>query len=83
VLAIGARVIVTDKREEVLAEAIKFGVPKEDVIPIGKNAVEFVQERGLVVDIVIDFVGVSETFTVSQELVSKFNIGFIALVSDC
>jgi propanol-preferring alcohol dehydrogenase len=68
VLAIGARVIVTDKREEVLAEAIKFGVPKEDVVPIGKNAVEFVQERGLVVDIVIDFVGVNETFTASQEL---------------
>src|SRR5271155_1664194 len=68
VLAIGARVIVTDKREEVLAEAIKFGVPKEDVIPIGTNVVEFVQERGLVVDIVIDFVGVNETFTASQEL---------------
>jgi alcohol dehydrogenase, propanol-preferring len=68
VLAIGARVIAADKREEVLAEAIKFGVPKENAIPIGKSAVEFVQERGLVVDVVIDFVGVNETFTASQEL---------------
>jgi alcohol dehydrogenase, propanol-preferring len=68
VLAIGARVIAVDKREEVLAEAIKFGVPKEDAIPIGKSAVEFVQERSLVVDVVIDFVGVNETFTASQEL---------------
>jgi propanol-preferring alcohol dehydrogenase len=77
VLAIGARVIVTDKREEVLAEAIKFGVPKEDVIPIGKNAVEFVQERGLVVDVVIDFVGVNETFTASQELGERIQHWFL------
>lgn len=68
VLAIGARVIVIDKREEVLTEAVNFGIPKQDVIPVGKDPVEFVQEHKLVVDVVIDFVGTNDTFAASQQL---------------
>jgi alcohol dehydrogenase, propanol-preferring len=68
VLALGSRVIVIDKREEVVAEAINFGVPKEDVIPLGKDPAKFVKEQSIVVDVVIDFVGVNETFAASQEL---------------
>jgi propanol-preferring alcohol dehydrogenase len=68
VLAIGSRVIVMDKREAVLVEAINFGVPKQDVIPVGKDPVEFIQENKIVVDVVIDFVGVNDTFTAAQQL---------------
>jgi hypothetical protein len=68
VLAIGSRVIVIDKREEVLADAVNFGVPKQDVVPVGKDPVEFVQEHNLVVDVVIDFVGTNDTFAASQQL---------------
>lgn len=68
VLAIGSRVIVMDKREAVLVEAINFGVPKQDVIPVGQDPVEFIQENKIVVDVVIDFVGVNDTFTAAQQL---------------
>jgi propanol-preferring alcohol dehydrogenase len=68
VRALGARVLVMDKRAEVLVEAVKFGVPAQDVIPAGQDAVQFVKEHGIVVDVVIDFVGVNETFAASQEL---------------
>ena len=68
ILALKARVIVVEQREAILTEAVNFGVPKEDVVPVGKDVVEFVQENKLVVDVVIDFVGVKETFTASQQL---------------
>ena len=68
VMAIGSRVIVVDRRQEVLDEAVNFGVPKQDAIPPGEDAVKFVKENKLVVDVVIDFVGVEETFSASQEL---------------
>lgn len=62
------RVIVVEKRAEVLAEAANFGVPESDIVPADKNVVEFVKEGDVVVDIVVDFVGVKETFTASQHL---------------
>ena len=81
VLALGSRVIVMDKREEILAEAVSFGVPKQDVIPVGKDPVEFVQEHKLVVDVVIDFVGVSDTFAASQQLGRSNTVDSYGLVS--
>ncbi len=63
-----AKVIVVEQREAILTEAVNFGVPKEDVVPVGKNVVEFIQENKIVVDVVIDFVGVKDTFTASQQL---------------
>ena len=68
VMAIGSRVLVVEKRQEVLDEAVKFGLPKEDVIPPGEDVVEFVAKNKIVVDVVIDFVGVKETFSASQQL---------------
>ena len=81
VLALGSRVIVMDKREEVLIEAINFGVPKQDVIPVGKDPVEFVREHKLVVDVVIDFVGVNDTFAASQQLSKSSSFGSISSVT--
>lgn len=67
VQSIGARVIVVDKRQEVLDEAVKFGVPKEDIVPSGESVVDFVKRRKVLIDTIIDFVGVPETFSASQE----------------
>lgn len=62
-LSIGARVIVVDQRQEVLDEAVKFGVKAENVVPAGtENVAEWIKSKELLVDTAIDFVGVSETF---------------------
>ncbi|KAK5400867.1 hypothetical protein LTR06_011178 [Exophiala xenobiotica] len=47
VLHVGARVIVSDVRQERLDEAVKIGVPKEDAIPAGKSVQEFLKRRDL------------------------------------
>lgn len=65
---IGARTIVTDKRQDVLDASIFLGVPAEDVIPVDVPIVEFVQSRNLRIDTVIDFVGVDETCRAAQEI---------------
>ena len=68
VLSISAKLLVVDKRPEVLQDAIKFGVAEEDVAPLGEDVAQWVKRRGLVVDTVIDFVGVNDTYTASQHL---------------
>lgn len=68
-LARGARVIVMDRRQEVLDEAIKFGVAKEDVVPTNTSLQEFVASKQLVVDTVVDFVGVPDTCTAAVNAV--------------
>jgi len=62
--SIGARVIVSDIREERMEEAARLGVPREDLVPVGKSAQEFVTENGLQgkIDTVLDFVGMQQTF---------------------
>lgn len=71
----GSRVLVVEKRQEVLDEAVKFGLPKDDVVPLGEDVAEFVAKNKIVVDVVIDFVGVKETFNASQHLrMWTFNI---------
>lgn len=67
VLSTGARLIVTDLRREPLDQAVAFGVAKEDVVPIGTSATQFVTEKKLIIDTVIDFVGKPESFKSSQE----------------
>ncbi|KAJ6183965.1 hypothetical protein N7519_005266 [Penicillium mononematosum] len=47
VRAIGARVIVSDLRQEKLDAAQKLGVPAEDIVPVGKSVQDFVKENGL------------------------------------
>lgn len=63
ILHIGARVIVTDKRQIVLDEAEKFGVRREDIIPADTTDIgEWTRQRGLKIDKAIDFVSMPETF---------------------
>ena len=62
------RVLVADQRQEVLDQAVGFGVRQDDCVPVGKDVVEFVNERKLLVDVVVDFVGREETFGASQQL---------------
>ncbi|KAK6380126.1 hypothetical protein LTS17_005314 [Exophiala oligosperma] len=78
-LSIGANVIVVDQRQEVLEEALKFGVKSENVVPVGTgNVAEWVNNKGLLVDTAIDFVGVSETFKAALDAVRR--AGTVVLV---
>lgn len=71
---IGARVLVSDVRQERLDEAIKLGVPEADVVPAGKSIQDFVKENGLEgkIDTTLDFVGMHQTFHDAQHI-CKFN----------
>jgi len=65
-LDIGSTVIVVEKRQMVLDEAVKFGVKPENVVPAAtSNVTEWIRQRGLTVDKVVDFVGTSESFRTS------------------
>ncbi|KAH7357507.1 chaperonin 10-like protein [Pyrenochaeta sp. MPI-SDFR-AT-0127] len=70
ILAIGAKVLVSDVKQENLDEAIKIGVPKESLVPIGTTVKEWVQENGLTgkISVVADFVGTAQTFSDSQHI---------------
>ncbi|KAK0624237.1 N-benzyl-3-pyrrolidinol dehydrogenase [Immersiella caudata] len=68
---IGARVIVSDIRQQRLDEAIKLGIPEEDIVPVGKSPAEFVAEKGLYIDTVADFVGTHQTFQDAQQIVRR------------
>jgi alcohol dehydrogenase, propanol-preferring len=65
---IGARVIVSDIRQQRLDEAIKLGIPAEDIVPVGKSPVEFVDEKDIYIDTVADFVGAHQTFQDAQHI---------------
>jgi propanol-preferring alcohol dehydrogenase len=43
---IGARVIVTDVKQEILDEAEKIGVPRSDIVPVGTILREFIKLAG-------------------------------------
>lgn len=63
IMHIGARVIITDQRQAVLDEAVKLGVEVRDVVHVGTESIgKWLKDRGLMVDIVIDFVAMPETF---------------------
>ncbi|KAK5655054.1 hypothetical protein OQA88_5953 [Cercophora sp. LCS_1] len=68
---IGARVIVSDIRQQRLDEAVKLGIPESDIVPAGKSPVEFVAEHGLLIDTVADFVGTHQTFEDAQYIVRR------------
>ncbi|KAF2715359.1 NAD(P)-binding protein, partial [Pleomassaria siparia CBS 279.74] len=56
--AVGAKVLVSDVKQENLEDAVKIGIPKEDIVPTGKHIQEWVIEHGWTgkIDIVADFV---------------------------
>lgn len=66
-LSIGSNVIVADKRQAVLDEAVNFGVGKHNnIVPVGTPSIpEWIAAKGFRVDKVIDFVGLPETFKAS------------------
>lgn len=67
---IGARVIVSDIRQERLDAAATLGIPREDLVPAGKSVQDFVKENGLenTIDTVLDFVGTHQTFEDAQQI---------------
>jgi len=66
-LSIGARIIVVEKRQEILDYATKFGVKKEDTISDANAVAEYVKSKKILVDTAIDFVGVPDTFNSATE----------------
>ena len=92
--AIGARVLVSDIKQENLDGAIGIGVAREDVVPVGKNVQEWVVENGWdrKIDVVADFVGTNQTFEDAQhigtfpcyssiaELKNDLNITYVGVV---
>lgn len=70
ILWIGARVIISDTRESTLEEAVKLGVPREDIVPVGTSVQEFVTKHNLSdkIDTVADFVGTKQTFNDGQNI---------------
>ncbi|KAE8324376.1 chaperonin 10-like protein [Aspergillus sergii] len=66
---IGARVIVSDLRPEKLAAAKELGIPESDIVPPGTSVTEFVTERGVKIDTVLEFVGKHQTFADAQRIV--------------
>lgn len=91
--AIGAKVLVSDVKQENLDEAIRIGVPVEDLVPVGKSVQEWVVERGWSgkIDVVADFVGTKQTFEDAQYIgtsilssLSTFSISLVctALISE-
>lgn len=69
-LHIGARVIVSDTRQETLAAARTLGVAEADIVPAGASVQDFVKSAGLEnkIDKVLDFVGVHQTFADAQRI---------------
>lgn len=63
---LGARAIVVDKRQFVLDEAVKFGVRPEDVVPLDTaDVAEWIGSQNLIIDKVVDFLGINDSFTSS------------------
>lgn len=68
---IGARIIVCDVKQDCLDEAAKLGIPRSDIVPLGKSPQEFVLENDLKIDTVLDFVGTHQTFEDAQHIVRR------------
>ncbi len=63
ILDIGAQVVVSDQRQFVLDEAVKFGVLKGNIVPTDTVSVSgWIHTQGTRIDTVIDFVAMPETF---------------------
>ncbi|KAH7406398.1 chaperonin 10-like protein [Phaeosphaeria sp. MPI-PUGE-AT-0046c] len=71
--AIGAKVLVSDVKQENLDEAVRIGVRIDDIVPIGKGIREWVQENGWAgkISVVADFVGMAQTFDDAQYIVRQ------------
>ncbi|KAI6820068.1 40S ribosomal protein [Hortaea werneckii] len=68
------RILVVDKRQHSLDEAVALGIPKENCFCTGegsnvKKIEEFVAENNIQVDVAVDFVGHADTILAAQMLV--------------
>jgi len=72
-------------REATLEEAIKLGVPKADIVPVGKSVRDFVHENGLgdIIDTVADFVGMKQTFSDAQNIGKSEIFPFRKFIEGC
>lgn len=68
--AIGAKVIISDVRSERLDEAVRIGVPKSHVVPVGVSVQQWISDNGFEgkIDTVLDFVGKNQTFEDAQNI---------------
>ncbi|KAF2033139.1 GroES-like protein [Setomelanomma holmii] len=68
--AIGAKVLVSDVKQENLDAAVELGVSEEDCVPVGKGVREWVEERGWSgrIGVTADFVGTEGTFGDAQHI---------------
>lgn len=66
--SIGARVIVSDVRQERLDAAAQLGIPQSDIVPVGHSIQDFVREKNLMIDTTFDFVGMNQTFEDAQQI---------------
>jgi propanol-preferring alcohol dehydrogenase len=75
--AIGARVLVSDVKQESLDAAVQLGVSVEDCVPVGKGVREWVEDNGWggKISVTADFVGTEQTFGDAQ------NIGELSCLS--
>jgi len=66
--AIGAKVLVSDVKQENIDDAMVIGVDEKDIVPIGMDIREWVQDNGWAgrIDVVADFVGTKQTFSDAQ-----------------
>ncbi|KAF3002592.1 hypothetical protein E8E13_008353 [Curvularia kusanoi] len=71
--AIGAKVLVSDVKQENLDDAVKIGVDVADTVPVGKDIKDWVEKNGWSgrISIVADFVGTAQTFSDAQHIVRQ------------
>ena len=74
-LHVGCKVYVSETRQEPLEEAVRLGLPKECVVPIGTDVKVSVQENGLedAIDVVVDIAGLQQTFSDAQ-VIGKYGL---------
>lgn len=72
---IGARVIVSDPRQERLDAAASIGVPLSDMVPIGMDIQDYVKYNQLIIDTTIDFAGTAQTLDDAQNIGMKYSPG--------
>ncbi|KAF1356073.1 GroES-like protein [Lizonia empirigonia] len=71
--AIGARVFVSDVKQENLDDAVRIGISNSDIVPVGAKIREWVEENGWSgkISVVADFVGTAQTFSDAQHIVRQ------------
>lgn len=68
--AIGARVLVSDVKQENLDDAVRIGISNSDIVPVGAKIREWVEGNGWSgkISVVADFVGTAQTFSDAQHI---------------